>query len=146
MKVKHSIHFVVLVALFSSSTVSAKESPNVLLIVVDDMNDWVGCLGGHPNASTPHIDRLAKRGVLFTNAHCQAPICQPSRSSLLTGTYPWSNGVYDIEQNMRDAPLLKDAVGDRRMLSAELIHSQAVIVGRVDDRSPMRCPQRRAFR
>ncbi len=59
---------------------------------------------------TPQMDRLARRGVLFTNAHCQAPICQPSRTSLLTGTYPFSNGVYDVEQNMRDAPRVKDAV------------------------------------
>jgi hypothetical protein len=43
--------------------------PNVLMIVVDDMNDWVGCLGGHPDVKTPNIDRLAQRGMLFTNAH-----------------------------------------------------------------------------
>jgi arylsulfatase A-like enzyme len=88
----------------------AKSPPNVLFIAIDDLNDWVGCLGGHPQAITPHIDRLAARGVNFTNAHCQAPICQPSRTSLLTGTYPWANGVYDIEQNMRDAPLVRNAV------------------------------------
>ena len=56
--------------------------PNVLFIAIDDLNDWVSCLGGHPQASTPNIDRLAKRGVLFSNAHCQAPICNPSRVSL----------------------------------------------------------------
>ena len=84
--------------------------PNVLFIAIDDLNDWVGCLAGHPQSKTPHMDKLASEGVLFTNAHCQAPICQPSRSSLLTGLYPWANGVYDIEQEMRDAPLLKDAV------------------------------------
>ena len=48
------------------------ERPNVLLIVIDDLNDWVTCLDGHPSTHTPHIDRLAQRGVLFTNAHCQA--------------------------------------------------------------------------
>lgn len=84
--------------------------PNVLFIAIDDLNDWVGVLGGHPQAITPHMDRLAKRGVLFTNAHCQAPICQPSRASLLTGTFPHRNGVYTVEQQWRDAPLLKDAV------------------------------------
>ena len=57
------------------------QAPNVLLIAIDDLNDWVGCLGGHPQAQTPHIDSLAERGMLFTNAHCQAPICGPSRSS-----------------------------------------------------------------
>ncbi len=47
------------------------------MIVVDDMNDWVGCLGGHPDVQTPNIDRLARRGLLFTNAHVAAPVCNP---------------------------------------------------------------------
>ena len=62
--------------------------PNVLFIAIDDLNDWVGCLGGHPQVKTPHIDALAQRGTLFANAHCQAPLCNPSRSSLLTGLRP----------------------------------------------------------
>jgi arylsulfatase A-like enzyme len=76
------------------SPVSAQERPNVMLIIVDDLNDWVGCLGGHPDALTPHIDSLAARGSLFVNAHCQAPICGPSRASFLSGLYPSSTGVY----------------------------------------------------
>ena len=68
--------------------------PNVLFIVIDDLNDWVGCLDGHPQARTPNIDRLAKRGTLFVNAHCQGPICGPSRASLLSGYYPHVTGVY----------------------------------------------------
>ena len=71
------------------------ERPNVLMIVVDDMNDWVGCLDGHPDTQTPHIDRLAKRGILFTNAHCAAPVCNPSRVATLTGLRPNTTGVYD---------------------------------------------------
>ncbi|HSP41603.1 MAG TPA: sulfatase-like hydrolase/transferase, partial [Luteolibacter sp.] len=67
---------------------------HVLLITIDDLNDWVGGLGGHPQASTPHFDRLAKRGVLFTNAHCQAPICKPSRTSFMSGLRPSTTGVY----------------------------------------------------
>lgn len=86
------------------------DRPNVLFIAIDDLNDWVGCLGGHAQAKTPHLDRLAANGVNFTNAHCQAPICMPSRTSLLTGTYPHQNGVYVIEQKFEDAPLLKDAM------------------------------------
>lgn len=74
------------------------ERPNVLMIVIDDLNDWVGCLGGHPQAKTPHIDRLAKRGMLFTNAHCQAPICTPSRNSVLSGKLPSTTGCYDLGQ------------------------------------------------
>lgn len=73
---------------------SQRDKTNVLLIVVDEVNDWVGCLGGHPDAKTPNIDGLAKRGTLFTNAHCQAPLCIPSRASLWSGRYPHSTGVY----------------------------------------------------
>lgn len=69
--------------------------PNVLFIAVDDLNDWVGCLGGHPQTQTPNIDRLAARGMLFTNAHCQGTMCNPSRISLLWGRRPSSSGFYD---------------------------------------------------
>ncbi len=78
------------------ATVSAKptQSPNVLFIAIDDLNDWVGCMDGHPQARTPNIDRLAKQGTLFLNAHCQGPICGPSRASLLSGYYPHVTGIY----------------------------------------------------
>ncbi len=75
----------------------ATEQPNVLFIAVDDLNDWVGCLGGHPQAETPHIDELARRGVLFSNAHCAAPACTPSRASLFTGQMPQNTGVWSNE-------------------------------------------------
>ncbi len=84
--------------------------PNVVFIAVDDLNDWVGCLRGHPQARTPHIDRLARRGTLFTNAHCQAPLCNPSRSSVLTGLRPSSTGIYALEPGIRAVPSLKDTV------------------------------------
>lgn len=71
-----------------------REKQNVLFIAVDDLNDWIGCMNGHPNTITPHIDRLAARGTLFTNAHCQAPICGPSRASLMTGLLPSTTGLY----------------------------------------------------
>lgn len=51
----------------------AAEKPNVLFIAIDDLNDWVGPLGGHPQVKTPNIDRLAARGTTFSNAHCQSP-------------------------------------------------------------------------
>mgnify|MGYP002628103028 CR=1 FL=1 len=72
----------------------ASELPNVLLIAVDDLNDWIGCMEGHPQVKTPHIDRLAARGTLFTNAHCQSPVCNPSRASLLSGISPETSGIY----------------------------------------------------
>lgn len=83
-----------LTAELHSTAHAADQTPNVLFIAIDDLNDWVGCLGGHPQAKTPNIDALAERGTLFTNAHCQAPICGPSRASLLSGRYPHSTGVY----------------------------------------------------
>lgn len=73
-----------------------KEQPNVLFIAIDDLNDWLGCLNGHPNAKTPNIDRLAAKGVLFSNAHCQAPLCGPSRASLMTGLRPSTTGIYGM--------------------------------------------------
>lgn len=68
--------------------------PNILFIAVDDLNDWVGEMGRHPQARTPNIDRLAQEGILFNNAHCQAPICGPSRASVLTGLLPSTSGNY----------------------------------------------------
>ena len=88
----------------------AAERPNVLLIAVDDLNDWVGCLDGHPQARTPHIDRLAERGVLFTNAHCQAPICNPSRTSVMLGQRPSTTGIYLNSPWFRQTPANKNRV------------------------------------
>ena len=87
---------------------AAQSRPNVLFLSVDDMNDWVGCLRGYPGVSTPNIDRLAKRGVLFANAHCAAPLCSPSRTALFTGLSPATSGIYNNDQYWR--PALPDAV------------------------------------
>ncbi len=78
-----------------------RDKPNILFIAIDDLNDWIGCQGGHPNTITPNIDALAKRGVLFTNAHCQAPICGPSRASLFTGLRPSTTGIYGQIQDKK---------------------------------------------
>ena len=72
---------------------------NVLMIVVDDLNAWVSHLGTHPNARTPHIDRLAERGTSFSRAYSLAPSCEPARAAALTGIRPWKSGVYDGRQN-----------------------------------------------
>ena len=78
-----------------------QSQPNVLFIAVDDLNDWLGCMNGHPNTKTPNFDELASQGVLFTNAHCQAPLCGPSRASLMTGLRPSTTGIYGmIDDNM----------------------------------------------
>lgn len=70
------------------------QRPNVLFIAVDDLNSWVTHLGGHPQAITPNIDRLAERGITFENAFCAVPACEPSRAALMSGQRPWSTGAY----------------------------------------------------
>ena len=62
-----------------------KSHPNVLFIAVDDLNHWVGHLGRNKQTKTPHIDRLAARGVTFTHAYCAAPVCNPSRAAIMSG-------------------------------------------------------------
>lgn len=88
----------------------AGQRQNVLFIAIDDLNDWIGCLGGYPGAKTPNLDRLAARGMLFTNAHCSAPVCNPSRASIMTGIRPSTSGVYHNRQPMRKSSVLQDAV------------------------------------
>ena len=89
--------FLYLVLLTSLGQALAKaERPNVLFIAVDDMKDWVNCLGGYEGrVHTPNIDRLAKRGMLFTNAHCVSPKCAPSRAAIMTGLRPSTTGLYE---------------------------------------------------
>src|SRR4051812_2546564 len=99
-----------LVALIAPGLATATDRPNVLFIAVDDLNDWVGCLGGHPQVKTPNIDRLAARGTLFANAHCQAPLCNPSRASVMTGLRPSTTGIYALDPWFRTVPALKDVV------------------------------------
>src|SRR5215212_9347936 len=89
---------------------TAAERPNILFIVIDDQNDWIQCLGGHPLVKTPNIDRLAGRGTLFLNAHCQAPLCNPSRTSVLTGLRPSTTGIYGLAPGIRDVDQTKTHV------------------------------------
>lgn len=89
-----TLGFALLSLVVAEPGAGAADHPNVLFIVVDDLNDWIGSLGGHPQARTPNIDRLAKRGVLFTRAYSAAPECNPSRTAVLTGVRPSTSGVY----------------------------------------------------
>lgn len=82
-------------------TISAAGKPNVLFIIADDLRDYPAWLGGHPQSLTPNMDRLAKMGMRFTNAHCNYALCNPSRTSLLTGMLPSSSGVFGNEQDWR---------------------------------------------
>lgn len=91
--------------LLAAGLAPAADSPNILFLAIDDLNDWIGAMGGHPDAKTPHLDRLIRRGVLFTNAHTQAPVCGPSRASLMTGMLPSTTGIYGFldDDEIREA-------------------------------------------
>ena len=92
---KHIKTIIAILAL-SALSLNAKtnEQPNILFIAIDDMNDWTGFLGGHPAAKTPNMDALAHKGINFTNAHCSAPGCSPSRNALMFGAEPFNTGLY----------------------------------------------------
>mgnify|MGYP003624195256 CR=1 FL=1 len=88
----------------------SQDKPDVLFIAVDDLNDWVGVLGGHPQTKTPNIDALAARGMLFTNAHTPAAACLPARTAILFGMSPFSSGVYTQLGDWRTNPTFDDAI------------------------------------
>ncbi len=91
----HSILTLVLTLLACFATANTEiTKPNVLLIAVDDLNDWVGYLGGNPQAHTPSIDALAKSGAAFQYAYCAAPVCGPSRTALMYSIAPHKSGSY----------------------------------------------------
>lgn len=108
------------------------ERPNVLFIAIDDLNDWIGPLGGHPQALTPNMDRLAARGVVFSNAHCAAPACNPSRAALFSGLMPdktgvWSNNSGSIQKLKPDAKLMSQAfaeAGYTTLGTGKLLHNR----------------------
>ena len=82
--------------------------PDVLFIAIDDLNDWVGVLSGHPQAKTPNIDALAARGMVFANAHASAAICNPSRTALMLGLRPSTTGIYENDPSWLDHEHLAD--------------------------------------
>ena len=99
--------------LFCAQATVCIAQPNVILIICDDLNDSVEGMGGHSQAYTPNIERLMDQGVRFTNAHCNAPICGPSRASLWSGLLPSTSGYYGFDQqsnDWRDFEILGDAV------------------------------------
>jgi choline-sulfatase len=104
--------FTAIFLIFTACSLVAVEvkKPNILFIAIDDQNDWIGHMGGHPLVKTPHIDRLAARGTTFLNAHCQASLCNPSRVSLLFGVRPSSTGIYGLSPAARELPELKERI------------------------------------
>lgn len=100
-------HFIFLCSLLASTQVYAQERPNVIMIVLDDLNDYLGVMGGHPQAITPNMDRLAKESILFENAHSNAPVCAPSRSSFMSGILPSTSQNYGFNKWTKN-PVLKN--------------------------------------
>ncbi len=108
--------------------------PNVLFITIHDLNDWIGCLGGHPDTRTPHLDALARDGVLFRNAHCPAPVCNPSRTAFMSGRQPFRTGIYHNRDAWTSSPELQEnpghlfqhfqAHGYRTALGGSVYHTQ----------------------
>jgi len=86
--------------------VSAQEKPNVFMIVLDDLNNYVGVMGGHPQAQTPNIDQLANEGILFSNAHSNVPICMPSRASFMNGILPSTSGTWGFNNWLKNKTLI----------------------------------------
>ncbi len=116
------------------------EKPNILFIAVDDMNDWVGFLGGHPGMKihTPNLDRLAASSMIFTNAHTPAPACAPTRAAILTGVHHTRSGAENVYwgdgPGWREFEALKDVVtmeqffkekGYKTLGAGKIYHSQA---------------------
>ncbi len=126
-------------ALASSVPGASRNSPpNVLFIAIDDQNDWIGHLGGHPLAKTPHLDRLAARGTSMLNAHCNAPLCNPSRTSLMLGLRPTTTGIYGLSPWFRTLPAWRDRVslpqhfkahGYRTYTAGKIYHGGAFAAG-----------------
>lgn len=85
----------------ATSKESTSQSKNVLFIAIDDLNTDIGCMNPEKKVKTPHIDRLAREGLLFKNAHCSSPSCHPSRVAVLTGKSPLNTG---ITNNLKDEP------------------------------------------
>jgi arylsulfatase A-like enzyme len=117
----------------TAATVGAAspDRPNIVMIAIDDLNDWVEPLGGHPDVKTPTMRRLAARGLTFTNAHCQAPLCNPSRTSLMTGRRPTTTGVYGLAPWFRKLPEFAElvtlpqhfhAAGYRTLIGGKIYH------------------------
>ena len=109
----HSIMLLILFFLIGCNNSNKKnERPNVLFIAIDDMNDWIGPLGGNSMSKTPNLDKLAKRSVVFSNAHCTSPACSPSRLSVMTGVLPHKSKVMDNQwydgPKWREVPSLKN--------------------------------------
>ncbi|MDC0302747.1 sulfatase [bacterium] len=115
--------------LFSLGALGNDAKPNILFISVDDLNNYISPLAKHPGVITPNFDRLARQSVTFTNAHCAAPACHPSRVAVMTGVHPIKSGIY---RNLfgahgprwrHEAPALSDTIVLSKHFSNHGYHS-----------------------
>lgn len=111
----------------------ADSKPNVLYIIMDDMCDWAGYLGGNNQVRTPNLDRLAARGVSFSNAYTAVPLCNPSRTAMFTGIQPFVTGVYNNRQPIAGAPVANNSLmmpqhfrnnGYTTVISGKIFHTK----------------------
>ena len=111
--------------LFVDTKLLAKPTakPDVLFIVVDDMNDWISLLDPKAPIKTPNLERLARRGMLFTRAYCVSAACNPSRAATLTGLRPSTTGVYGNKSNWRRA------VGKRKTIMQRFMEADYEVRG-----------------
>jgi len=93
----HMRKLITLSSLLLTQIICFAQQPNFIFIVADDLNDYIGVLGGHPQVETPNIDSLAAKGVTFLNAYCNSPGCAPSRTSMLSGRDAGYTQVYNNE-------------------------------------------------
>lgn len=133
---KKRIPFVLAVLICSAFPgLAAERPPNVLLILVDDLNTSVGFLAGHPQVITPHMDKLADESIIFANAHCNIAICAPSRASMFTGIYPhvsrnyWFDNWYDndVLKNCMTLPQFLRNHGYQAFGTGKLLHNEREI-------------------
>lgn len=100
-----------------------ENAPDVLFVVVDDLNDWISLLGDESGIKTPNLERLASQGTLFSRAYCTSPACNPSRAATLTGLRPTTTGVYGNKSDWRSA------VADRKTIPQKFMSAEYDVRG-----------------
>lgn len=97
--------FICSILMTSVFLVNAQSSkPNVLFVVIDDLNDYMSLLQNYPGLKTPNLDKFAKTALTFKKAYCAAPVCNPSRAAFLSGVAPYRTGVYDNDNPLLASP------------------------------------------
>ena len=86
------------------------QKPNILFIAVDDLNDYTGFLGGHPQTKTPNMDKLAASGMVFERAYCAASVCNPSRAAIMSGYRPSTSGIYQNGEKPFDFEIIQNSL------------------------------------